>query len=71
MVVVVVLSIEDDAVDVDTGVEYGQLAAGRQLPQAYSAVRRTGRNELVARRYARTQNLPERSYRHEKPTEGL
>ena len=57
LVVVVVLSIDDDAVDVDTGVEYGQLTAGRQLPQTYTAVRRTGRHELVARRYARTQNL--------------
>jgi len=54
---VVVLSIDDDAVDVDTGVEYGQLTAGGQLPQAYTAVRRTGRHKLVARRYARTQNL--------------
>jgi len=33
LVIVVVLSIDNDAVDVDTRVEYGQLTAGRQLPQ--------------------------------------
>jgi len=49
LVIVVILTIDDDAVDVDAGVEYCQLTSGRQLPQTYTAVRRTGRHELVAR----------------------
>ena len=57
LVVMVVLSVDDDVVDVDTRVEHGQLTAGRQLPQTYTAVRRTGRHELVARGYARAQHL--------------
>ena len=32
LAIVVVLSIDDDAVDVDTRVEYGQLTASSQLP---------------------------------------
>ena len=60
LIVVVILTIDDDAVDIDTGVEYGQLTAGRQLPQTYTAVRRTTGHELVARRYARAQHLKRR-----------
>jgi len=57
LVIVIILSIDDDTVDVDTCVEYGQLTASRQPPQTYAAVRRSGRHELVAWRYTRTQNL--------------
>jgi len=64
LIVVVVLSIDEHAVDVDARVEHGQLAAGRQLPQTHAAVRRTGRHELVARRHARAQHL---SITHTRP----
>ena len=57
LVVVVILSIDDDAVDIDARVEHRQLTPGRQLPQTDAAVRRTGRHELVARGYARAQHL--------------
>ena len=57
LVVVLVLSVDDQRVDVDAGVQHGQLAAGRKLPQAHRAVGRTARHQPRARRDARTQHL--------------
>ena len=57
LVIVVVLSIDDHAVDVDTRVQHGHYTASCQLPQTHAAVRRAAGHKPVRRTDARAQHL--------------